>query len=307
MGKVIGRSQTKTNISGGGKMRRRECKLSLIVVIIGIFFLGRSFLSAQEVKEEQTGPVILNPAPAQEEEVVEKLQFQEKPKIKGYTYNLKRLLEQTEENIQKVKEEIEQAEIGKRNEEREAKAIEHFERGNALYKEGGLKEAKEEWQKALDVSKDPEMKEYINEAEKRAREEELARKKEAAEKQKRLEAEQKEKRKKLEEQADIEKEKARLELKQQQEFQRKQQEQLEEERKAKEEAVRKKKARFEKERREQERQFAEQKRREELAQKKAEVERLRQQKEERSRLEKEQKEQGRLEREKQKQLEFEKK
>jgi tetratricopeptide (TPR) repeat protein len=63
--------------------------------------------------------------------------------------------------------------------------------GNQLYQEGKLKEAKEEWQKALEISQDPEMRDYIKESEKRAREEELTRKKEEEERHKRLEAEEK--------------------------------------------------------------------------------------------------------------------
>ncbi len=131
------------------------------------------------------------------------MQYRTTPEIKGYTYNIKQLLEEIEQNLQKVDDEIKEAEIRKRNEEREAKVIEYFERGNAFYKEGKLKEAKKEWQRALEISKDPEMKDYIREAEKRAREEELARKKEEKERQRRLEAEQKEKERRLNEQAKV--------------------------------------------------------------------------------------------------------
>ncbi len=142
-------------------------------------------------------------ADTQKRDSSKKAQYRTTPEIKGYTYNIKRLLEQIEENLQRVDEEIKEAEIRKRNEEREAKVIEYFERGNAFYKEGKLKEAKKEWQRALKISKDPEMKDYIKKAEKRAREEELARKKEEKERQRRLEAEQREKERRLNEQAKV--------------------------------------------------------------------------------------------------------
>jgi len=168
----------------------------LVYIIAGVFLLPSTPAFAQEksgkTNQEQKQMQEIEPKPSQEEklqegqESVQKLRYQVKPKIKSYTYNLKRLLEQIEENIKKVNEKIKEAEIRKRNEEREAKIREHFERGNALYKEGKLKEAKREWQRALEISEDPEMRDYIREAEKRAREEELARKKEEKERQRRL-------------------------------------------------------------------------------------------------------------------------
>ncbi len=107
-----------------------------------------------------------------------KAQYQKVPEIKGYTYNIKRLLEKVEENLKKVDKEIKEKEILKRNQEREAKVRKHFKKGNALYKEGKLKQAKKEWLKALEIARNPEMRDYIREAAKRAKQEELARKKE---------------------------------------------------------------------------------------------------------------------------------
>lgn len=97
--------------------------------------------------------------------------FAQKPRTeRGYTYNLKQLIEQAEENIEKVDKQLEKREIRKRNEEREAKVREHFEKGNSLYKEGKLKEARQEWQKALEISKTPELEGYIRESVRRAKE-----------------------------------------------------------------------------------------------------------------------------------------
>jgi len=97
---------------------------------------------------------------------------------KGYTYSLKQLIEEAKKNIKKIDEELEKREIEKRNREREAKAREYFEKGKSLYKVGKLKEAKQAWQKTLEITKNPEMKDYIKKSEKKAKREELARKKE---------------------------------------------------------------------------------------------------------------------------------
>ena len=169
-------------------MKEKRIEKKLVAAILGMFLLGNSSLSAQE----EEGPV-------------EELQFPTKPKAQGYTYNLKHLLEQAEKNIQKVEEEIKQVEIRKRNKERETRAIEHFENGNQLYQEGKLKEAREQWEKTLKLSKDPGMKGYIKEAGKRAKEHELARRKEeeGQRKKERLELE---RRRQLKKQQDLEQE-----------------------------------------------------------------------------------------------------
>ena len=188
MAETLKRGRAKTNNHRGCKMMRRIKYKELFAVIIVIFFLNRGTLfaqeqEAQEIKSRPQAPLeipnrptgktkfLTGQAPAQEEKTMEKLQFQEKPAIKGYTYDLKRLLEQARENVKKIDEEIKQAEIKKRNEEREAKVREHFEKGNQLYQQVKLKEAKKEWQKALELSQDHEMRDYIKESEKRAREE----------------------------------------------------------------------------------------------------------------------------------------
>ena len=189
------------------KMRRMRLVTYSVFIVAGVFFLSNGVLYAQENQTavtQEKEEIKNEPQPAQEEKISQEApRFQEKPAIKGYTYNLKRLLEQAQENVKKIDEEIKQAEIRKRNEERETKVIEHFEKGNQLYQEGKLKEAKIEWQKALEVSQDPEIRDYIKESEKRAREEELTRKKEEEERQRRLEVEQKEKERQLNEQAKV--------------------------------------------------------------------------------------------------------
>jgi hypothetical protein len=93
-------------------------------------------------------------------------QIQELPGVKGFTYNLKRLLEVVREHIKKIDEEIKDGEIRKRNEEREARIREHFEKGNQFYAQGQLKEAKAEWLEVLEIAKEPEMKKYVHESHK---------------------------------------------------------------------------------------------------------------------------------------------
>lgn len=187
----------------------------------------------------------------------------QRPTLKGYSYNLKRLLGQAEANIQKVKEELKNLEIRQRNEDREAKVVEHFERGNQLYQAGNLKQAEVAWQKAVEISQDPEMKDYIKESEKRAKEEEIVREKEEQQRQRKLAAE----------------------TNQRERLEKERQKQLELEKKEQERLEREIQVEFEKQEKEKARAEAETRRREALIQK----ERERQQKIEQARLEKQQK------------------
>lgn len=88
----------------------------------------------------------------------------------GYTLSLKELIRQSQENIEKVDAEIENQKIAKENEERESLARAYFQKGNALYKQGKLKEARDQWQKALDLTNHPEMKDYIRQSDNKAKE-----------------------------------------------------------------------------------------------------------------------------------------
>ena len=110
--------------------------------------------------------------------------------IPSYNTHLKEILKAAEENIKKVDKEIAQGEVKARNEEREAKVREAFEKGNELYKAGNSKEAKEAWQRAVSISKDPEMKGYIEETSRRASGEDRKIKEEDARKQEEVRKEQ---------------------------------------------------------------------------------------------------------------------
>ncbi|NTV02270.1 MAG: DUF2914 domain-containing protein [Chlorobiaceae bacterium] len=83
---------------------------------------------------------------------------------------LKELIFQAQENIRKVDQIIDQRERERRNEARESKARESFERGNALYSSGDLEGATKAWKEALDISGNPEMKGHIAEQARQARE-----------------------------------------------------------------------------------------------------------------------------------------
>ncbi|MEA3369649.1 MAG: hypothetical protein U9Q24_04815 [Candidatus Ratteibacteria bacterium] len=137
---------------------------------------------------------------------------------KGKKHNLKKMIKEAGENVEKADVELKEKEAEKRNREREVEIREHFEKGNALYKEGKLKEAKKEWQKVLEMSKDPEMRDYIRGCEKRAKEEKLVRRKEERERERKLKAEQKEKeRRELEDKRRLEAEKREQKRKQKEE------------------------------------------------------------------------------------------
>ena len=130
---------------------------------------------------------------------------------KGYTYNLEELSRKADKNIEKVNKKLEKRKAEERNRERELEARRYFKEGDRLSEEGKDEKAKEAWQKALEITKNPEMKGCVEDSKKRARaekkkvelEKELAFKKEKAlekakekaegKRQRQLKAEQKEK------------------------------------------------------------------------------------------------------------------
>ena len=102
--------------------------------------------------------------------------------IPSYRMRLKEILKEAEENIKKVDRDIKEAEIYKQNQERERQVAEAFKRGNQLYKDGKLEDAREEWNNALGISKDPEMRGYIEETARKAGKEDRKVKEEEARK-----------------------------------------------------------------------------------------------------------------------------
>lgn len=171
-------------------MDSHKLKRALILVFMCIGLYVSTAVFSQE-----------NLSPQKIEEKAEKEIVEVKPEavervMPAYKLNLKQFIEEAKRNIKKVEEEIRQQEILERNRAREVKIREHFEKGNSLYREGRLKEAKVEWEKALDFAKDPELRDYIREAAKRAEQAELTRQEEerkVKQEQARLERERKEK------------------------------------------------------------------------------------------------------------------
>lgn len=89
----------------------------------------------------------------------------EEPAAEGdYPSGLRAVIEQVEKNVEIVDQELDKQGIEERNRQREAEAKNYFEKGNVLYKEGKLKEAKQAWERALEISEDlelPELKSCI--------------------------------------------------------------------------------------------------------------------------------------------------
>ncbi len=148
--------------------------------------------STQIIKEKEVVP----------SEIIEKT-------IPSYRMRLKEILKKAEENIKKVDRDIKEAEIYKRNQGREQRSAEAFERGNQLYKNGKPEEAREEWNNALSISKDPEMRGYIEEAERRAGEKDRKIKEEDARKREDVRIERERQEAAVREKSRIEKEAAR--------------------------------------------------------------------------------------------------
>ncbi|MFC1480210.1 hypothetical protein ACFL5Y_02035, partial [Candidatus Omnitrophota bacterium] len=161
-------------------------KTFLVYLVLSVFAINSSY--AQETVSKQAAP--------QKQEASQKTEVsQKKEKITvsqeivkkdfpSYNYTLKQLIAEADKNLKKVNFELQ----GKETEE---EARKHFDEGNRLYKEGELAAAKKEWQKALKLTDDPQMKKYIRGSEKKA--------KQAQDQQKRQELEQKRAEKKQQE------------------------------------------------------------------------------------------------------------
>lgn len=126
---------------------------------------------------------------------------EEEQETRGYTVDLRKLLREAEENVKKVDGELNKKKTVELNKKREVLIRECVERGRAFYKEGRLKKADEEWRRALEISQDPDMKDYVRDSVHRAEQEKIAGRREEKMRQKRL-GEEKEKTKKTLERLD---------------------------------------------------------------------------------------------------------
>jgi hypothetical protein len=158
-------------------MKRFNAILIVSVSIFPVFFTSALFsqgiIDSKDPKQEQAAskPGLNAATPTAPKDKIEIKGDAIEKSIPSYRMRLKDILKEAEENIKKVDKELKSQEVVARNREREAKVAEAFEKGNQLYKNGKLEEAKEEWKKALGISKDPEMRGYIEEAERKAVEE----------------------------------------------------------------------------------------------------------------------------------------
>lgn len=83
---------------------------------------------------------------------------------KGYTCDLKELVEEAKQKIAKIDGELKQKEVKEEGREREAEANKYFEDGLKLCKEGKLSAAKDSYRKALNTTRDPMLTESIKKA-----------------------------------------------------------------------------------------------------------------------------------------------
>ena len=92
----------------------------------------------------------------------------------SYLYDLKRLIAKSRENIKRVNEKIKEQAVLKRNQKREERAREYYEKGVELTDEGKLNEAREYFEKAIRITEHPEMSGYIRESQSRLKKQEEA-------------------------------------------------------------------------------------------------------------------------------------
>ncbi len=98
----------------------------------------------------------------------------QEPAPTGYVYDLKKLIIQSRENIKRVNAKIKEQAVIKRNQKREERAREYYQRGMQLTDEGKLDEAREYFEKAVSITEHPEMTGYIKESERRLKMQEQA-------------------------------------------------------------------------------------------------------------------------------------
>ncbi|NQT22134.1 MAG: hypothetical protein HQ579_01710, partial [Candidatus Omnitrophica bacterium] len=85
--------------------------------------------------------------------------------------NLKDLVKKLERHLKSIDEEVKARLVFRRNVKREQELREYFQIANELYAKGDLEGAKKEWLKALEISKNREMRDYIQDSPEREKEE----------------------------------------------------------------------------------------------------------------------------------------
>lgn len=115
--------------------------------------------------------------------------FKERKAEEGYTLDLKTLINKSKKRIEQVEDKLKEQAKERRNERREAKAREYYEKAQRLYDEGKFDEAVELWEKAIRITEHDEMEGYVHKSVSRQRKKDKALKKEEQRRLKRLEVE----------------------------------------------------------------------------------------------------------------------
>ncbi len=145
-------------------------KLLKTFLLIFIFFPGNICTHAREKQVEVPRKIIEKEMPA-------------------YAKNLKQLIEEAKQNLAKTEKELTKRATFKNNRKKERSIRKCFEEGNLLYKQGYPENAVKEWEKALEISKTSEMRDYIRSYEKKLKKEAVRKEKGEKEKQRELKKE----------------------------------------------------------------------------------------------------------------------
>lgn len=100
----------------------------------------------------------------------------------SYVYDLKSLINKSKDNIKRVNEKIKEQAVYRRNQLREEKAREYYDRAMELTEEGKIDEAQEFFEKSIRISEHAEMKDYVRLSEKRFKSQAKAMRKEEQDK-----------------------------------------------------------------------------------------------------------------------------
>ncbi len=115
--------------------------------------------------------------------------FKDRKVDEGFTLDLKELIERSRKKIEQVDDKLKDQARERRNQQREAKAREYFDKASDLYERGELDKARELWEKAIKITEHEEMEDYISQSVRRQRKQEKALRKAEKRRLKRLEKE----------------------------------------------------------------------------------------------------------------------
>ncbi|MDP8213257.1 MAG: hypothetical protein P9X22_08235 [Candidatus Zapsychrus exili] len=147
-------------------------KLLIISIIFTISINGPAFAQSVADEPELTIPTL-----------------KEQKAKEGYIINLKDLIKRSKKKIEHVNVKLKDQAKRRRNQQREEKAREYYEKAVRLSSEGKLELAQELWRKSIKITEHPEMKGYISESVRKTKSQQVAFDKEKIRKIRRLEIE----------------------------------------------------------------------------------------------------------------------